>query len=295
LRLNTVEIVQDNFYTMEGSALRGDMVGGALPVELHVRIDGDASETELRDLVTVAVLRSPGDALLRGALRSEFSIAKNALPLPVRDVLPWTASAAADVSDAVFDAAHPDPNADFPRDIISKLTSAATMSGVEGGHGSSLKSEQKRTLHVRGAARQRDDGLVETHVQLFKPIGSNFRFLCDPEASAAGFRAPSPLAYLSAGVAFCYLTQIGRYVTIMKHELDRYAIAQHTAFGFARGDAASGTPPSAEPVRTHVEIVARIDGETVQRIVQMGERTCFLHAAARTPLKTRLRIDAARR
>jgi uncharacterized OsmC-like protein len=293
-RLGAFEAVQDNFYTMEGSALRGDMVGNALPVELLVRTDRDAPESELRDLITLAVLRSPADALLRGIFKSEFSVARNGVPLPVRDVMPWAASERPDVSDAPFDAARPDPTADFPPDVVCKLTSAATLSGVEGGLGSSLNSEQKRTLHVRGIARQRDDGLVETHVQLFKPIGSNFRFLCDPdpEASVPGGRAPSPLAYLSAGVAFCYLTQIGRYVTIMKHRLDRYAIAQRTAFEFATGDGAFGTPPSAEPVRTHVEIDARLDDETTQRIVHMGERTCFLHAAARTPLKTRVRVNA---
>jgi uncharacterized OsmC-like protein len=293
VRLGPLEMVQDNFYTMEGSALRGDMVGGALPVELDVRIDRDVPESKLRELITLAVARSPADALLRGTFRSEFSVAKNGVALPVRDVQPWTASRARDVSDAPFDAARPDPDADFPPDIIFKLTSAATLFGVEGGLGSSLKSEQKRTLHVRGIAKQRDDGLVETHVQLFKPIGSNFRFLCDPdrEASATGRRAPSPLAYLSAGVAFCYLTQIGRYVTIMKQGLDRYAIAQRTAFEFATGDGAFGTPPSAEPVRTHVAIDARIDDESVQRIVHMGERTCFLHAVARTPLNTRIRVQ----
>jgi len=292
--LGTLEIVQDNFYTMEGSALRGDMIGGASPVELHVRIDGDASEDALRDLVASAVMRSPADALLRGALRSEFAIAKNGRPLPVCDLLPWTAPATADLGDTAFDAARPDPDAEFPRDIIAKLESAATALDVEGGIGSSLKSEQKRTLHVRSIARQRDDGLVETHVQLFKPIGSNFRFLCDTEGSG-GLRAPSPLAYLSAGIAFCYLTQVGRYVTITKRALDRYAIVQLTAFGFAEGDGGSATAALAEPVRTHVEIDARLDDDVVQRIVQMGERTCFLHAAARTPLKTRVRIDAARR
>ena len=41
-RIGTLELVQDNRYTMEGSAVRGDMIGGALPVDLHVRIEVDA-------------------------------------------------------------------------------------------------------------------------------------------------------------------------------------------------------------------------------------------------------------
>ncbi|NIO43025.1 MAG: OsmC family peroxiredoxin, partial [Burkholderiales bacterium] len=31
ITINNITLVQDNFYTMEGSALRGTMVGGALP------------------------------------------------------------------------------------------------------------------------------------------------------------------------------------------------------------------------------------------------------------------------
>jgi uncharacterized OsmC-like protein len=129
-----------------------------------------------------------------------------------------------------------------------------------------------------------------TRVQLFKPIGSSFRFLCDLE-HLGGRRAPSPLEYLSAGVAFCYLTQIGRYATILKHDLERYAIAQRTRFGFASGDGAGATPASADLVRTHVEIATVADDATVRKIVDMGERTCFLHAAARTALETRVRIE----
>ena len=37
IKINDISLLQDNFYTMEGSAVRGTMVGGALPVELEVR------------------------------------------------------------------------------------------------------------------------------------------------------------------------------------------------------------------------------------------------------------------
>ena len=289
--IGALELVQDNLYTMEGSAVRGDMIGGASPVALHVRINADASDRALNDLVAAAVVRSPADAFLRGMFESEFSIAKNGEAVPVGNVRPSSPPVDCDLSDATFDGARPDPNADFPRDIIMKLAAADSVFGVEGGAGSSLRSEQKRTLHVRGIATLRADGLTETRVQLFKPIGSSFRFLCDLDHHSGSRRAPSPLEYLSAGVAFCYLTQIGRYATIMKHDLERYAIAQCTAFGHASGDGATSRPPSADAVRTHVEIAAAAEDTTIRRIVDMGERTCFVHAAARTPLKTRVRIE----
>jgi uncharacterized OsmC-like protein len=291
IAIGTLELVQDNLYTMEGSAVRGDMLGGASPVALQVRINAGASDGALNELVAAAVARSPADAFLRGMLESEFSIAKNGEAVAVGNVRRAPPPADCDLSDAAFDAARPDPNADLPRDIITKLAAADSVFGVEGGAGSSLRSEQKRTLHVRGIATLRADGLTETRVQLFKPIGSSFRFLCDLDHHSGSCRAPSPLEYLSAGIAFCYLTQIGRYAAIMKHRLERYAIAQCTAFTHASGDGAASTPPSANAVRTHVEIAAAAEDATVRQIVDMGERTCFLHAAARTPLKTRVRIE----
>ena len=292
--IGTIELVQDSMYTMEGSAVRGDMIGGASPVALHVRIDADASEDALNDLVAAAVIRTPADAFLRGVFESEFSIAKNGEPIAEGSVRRSAAPADCDLSDAVFDAARPDPSADVPRDIITKLAAAESVFGVEGGAGSSLLSEQKRTLHVRGICTRRADGLTETRVQLFKPIGSSFRFLCDLDP-LGGRRAPSPLEYLSAGIAFCYLTQIGRYATIMKHRLERYAIAQRTRFGFATEDGVTTLPPSADAVRTHVEIAAAAEDATVRNLVDMGERTCFLHAAARTALKTRVRVEVGGR
>jgi uncharacterized OsmC-like protein len=293
-KIDALELVQDNLYTMEGSAARGDMIGGALPVALHVRIDADASHDALHDLITTAVMRSPADAFLRGAFASEFSIAKNRVPVPVGTVRPDSAPPVYDLSDAMFDAARPDPSSEFPRDIITKIAAAESVLGVDGGAGSSLRTEQKRTLHVRGIAASRADGLAETRIQLFRPIGSSFRFLCELE-HLGGRRAPSPLEYLSVGVAFCFLTQIGRYAAIVKHDLENYAIGQRTGFGFVSGGGAAAVPASADAVRTHVEIAAAIDDGTVQKIVDMGERTCFLHAAARTPLKTRLRIEASAR
>jgi uncharacterized OsmC-like protein len=291
LVLDDIEIIQENFYTMEGSAVRGDMIGGALPVALHVRVNSDAPDPAIQNAVINGLARSPGDTYLRTVCASEFSITKNGKSIPTGEVRAWVNSPKPSLGDAIFDAMRPDPAADFPDDIISKLGSAETVFHAEGGAGSSLKSEQKRTLHIRAIARVREDGLSETRVQLYKPIGSNFRFLCDLEnAAAGGLHAPSPLAFLSAGVAFCYLTQIGRYAMIMKYDDLEYAVAQDTVFTPASGEGAAGSLPAVEPVRTHVQLETALDDDIARKIVDMGERTCFLHAASRTPLKTKVRI-----
>jgi len=49
----------------------------------------------------------------------------------------------------------------------------------------------------------RDDGVRSVEVRLFKPIGNTFRFLSEDSPAFGGLgRAPSGLAYVSAGLAF---------------------------------------------------------------------------------------------
>lgn len=283
--VDDIELTLDNRYGMEGSAIRGTMVGSALPVELEVRMHSPAPRAELERLVAQAIGASPAHALLRAPLASEFTLTKNGARLPVTLVAPWRAEAPAGFG-ALFDDRTPATSVAADPDIITKLSAAETLQGVDGGAGTSLAAEQKRTLHVRAICTLRADGLKQVTIRLFRPIGSVFQFLGDdPECFGGSERAPDGLAYLSAGIAFCYLTQIGRYAHIVKQRLDSYGVIQHTRFGVGGG---APTEASAEPVRTHVFIDSPEPAEGFQLTVKMGEQTCFLHAACRTPTETRV-------
>lgn len=110
---------------------------------------------------------------------------------------------------------------------------------------------------------------MEATVDCVQPIGSSFRFLCDEDG-----KAPPPLAYTSAGIGFCYMTQLGRYAHIKKHPLDAYRIAQRTSFDPVTG--------SAGPVDTRVFLDAGYPDESdATDLVDVGQKTCFLHAAMR--------------
>jgi uncharacterized OsmC-like protein len=280
--LSGLRLVQDNFYTMEGSALRGDMVGAALPVELTVTCDGGPDGAALQALVDRALAASPVAALLRTALKNRFRLVLNGaekpLPLPA-------AKGEADDPAPLFDQAAPDASAGLAPDVLAKAESAEHVAGVDGGAGSSLTAEQKRMLHVRVIGQPRSDGLIALRVELFKPIGSSFTFLADP----AGERAPSPLALTSAGLAFCYMTQLGRYAHIVKWPLADYRIVQDTRF------AAAGGQGRADAVDTHVFLSGDVDEEMGVKLVRMGEQTCFLHAACRLSVGTNVTVEVAGR
>jgi organic hydroperoxide reductase OsmC/OhrA len=162
-----------------------------------------------------------------------------------------------------------------------KQKTAEAVFGVEGGAGSSLQATQKRTLHVRGICTVREDGLKEVLVQLFKPLGSTFRFIGDDTEQE---RAPASLAYLAAGIGFCFMTQIGRYAHIVKQDLKGYSIVQDTIYKVGADSA------EAHPVDTHTFLQTSEDDEAAQRTLYMSERTCFLHAAMRGSNKTQISV-----
>lgn len=291
----SVELIQDNRYTMSGSAIQGTMTGGALPVELNVTIRPDLHSAALQERVVQAVSASPACGLLRGKLTSAFALSINGRPVPTGRVSALHEAPVPEPDDRAFDALAPAARDECASPLIQKRESAQTVLGVAGGAGSSLAAEQKRTLHIRGFARLRSDGLKEIRTQLLSPIGSVFQFLSDDSARFGGLeRAPSGLAYLSAGIAFCYLTQLGRYAHIVKKPLGDYRIVQDTRFGLPGAGGGTRSLAAAQPVRTHVFL--HTDGEPDdygQQAVDMGEQTCFLHAACRDVVKVKLRRSSS--
>lgn len=279
VELKSLAVSQDNRYTMTGSILRGDMTGGAMPVDVRVKIDSDAPKEVIAKLIRMAEESSPGHALMRDVLANAFSLNLNGRDLPVTNV---RQSEASDVIDPLpaFEAIEPDEESSFLPEIITKISTAEKVYGVEGGVASSLQPEQKRTLHIRGEARVIKGMLMETVIKLFSPLGSNFRFLSDSAVIDGGRdTAPPALAYLSAGIGFCYMTQLGRYSHITKQKIKSARIVQNNLFTAK----ISGQAPAAKaaPVNTHVFVEADEPDDEAKKLVSMSEQTCFLHAAMR--------------
>jgi hypothetical protein len=285
LALRRLELVQDNYYTMKGSALRGTMTGGAKDVLLEARIDSGADGDALRALVCDAVAAAPVHGLLRGALDSLFTLTHNGAPVAPDKAKPVPGDAPPDLA-AALDALVPSPGdwlALIVRGGLSPKTGEATSS-----HGSSLAEEQDRTLHVRVTCTLPEDGVKQAEQQLFNPHGSIFTYLCDEEG-----RAPDAASYVAAGIGFCFMTQLGRYAKIARKDLAAYRIVQD--LHLSRGGASGGTgrAATADPVETHVFLDSGEDDAFARTAVDMGEQTCFLHALCRTDIKVSVRVSVA--
>ena len=288
IEIESLESVQDTWYTMTGSAMRGDMMGGAKPVDLLVKIRAKASGDAVAKLVREAERASPAHAAMRDVLSNTFSCRLNAGEVPVAGVSPSKTGTIADPA-ASFEQLRASSASGVPQPIIRKIAEAQKVYGVAGGVASSLQSEQKRTLNVHGEARVDPDGLMETRIQLRSPVGSSFRFVGQVEPVEGEARvAPSGLAYLSAGVAFCFMTQLGRYAHIVKYPVSAYRLVQFILFRQADSGA---QPAGAEPVDTHLFLDGDLGHEAAAQTLRMSEQTCFLHAAMRASYPSRMAVE----
>ncbi len=270
-----IRLTLDNTYTMEGSARAGTMTGGALTPRLTVEL-GTGGASGVTAVIDAAVRSSPIAGLLSGVHESLFTLTVNGSREDVARVAAHAGRAEPDPAD-LFGRVHPTPSGD---DVIRRLVPAAEVEGVPGGVESSLQEHQSRTLHVRGVCTVGDDGVKHIVQNLYSPIGSEFRFLCDEAVGfGGGGRAPDAVTYMSAGIAFCFMTQFGRYATIVKRDLDAYRIVQDTCFD------AGGCP-----VETHVHLETPEGVEFARTALDMSEQTCFLHALCRTDLATEVHV-----
>ena len=286
LAIRRLRLTQDNVYTMRGSMPKRTMVGGAPPVELGVEIDCDLDDRELTAFLAQAVRASPLDGLLRDRHASRFALARNGASLEPAKVAPLNEAILPDPG-PLFARARPAPGVGALVEPIG-LTAAKAVPGGTSAGGSSLAADQDRRLDIGAVCTLRPDGLKEIVALQYSPHGTSFRMLSE-EAPANGGqgRAPDALSYASAGIGFCFMTQFGRFVSMLRLDLPDYSIVQDTHFSAARDPAAQG---EAGPVETHVHLTTTESADVAREMLDIAEQTCFLHALCRTALDTEIAV-----
>ena len=277
-------VAQDAYYGMQGSALRGTMTASADSVELRVRLPADVPTGDYPDRLATAISGTPIESLMQTSLADTFSIERNHKLMATGDVNQSSSPRPSNPA-PLFERTASSRAETYRKDIVTKLASAESVFDADHGVGAALKDHQKRTLLIRSQVSLREDGLQQIRVRIHRPIGSVFQFLVDEGAdcNGGGQRAPDGLSYVSAGIAFCYMTQLGRYIQITKRAVENYNVVQDTRFDLGRG--------TVLPVDTHVYLKTEEDEAICRKIVAMAEQTCFLHAACRTSKTTNLCIE----
>jgi organic hydroperoxide reductase OsmC/OhrA len=283
VEIRKLKLIQDNYYTMKGSMPKRTMVGGAEPVELRVEIDCDLDDGALNTFLMNAVHASPLNGLMRGQLESLFKLGKNGTQLATAKV--------PELDAPLF----PDPGDHFATAEVTAsdlalmepigLTPKKTVAGGTASAAGSLAAEQDRRLNIGAVAVLREDGIKEIQQMQYSPYGTSFRFLSSEDG-----RAPDANSLISAGIGFCFMTQFGRFVSMLKLDLPDYRIVQDTHFSLGGASGGTGKAGEADPIETHVYLETSESDETAQEMLDISEQTCFLHAFCRTDLKTKLKV-----
>ncbi|MEM6467102.1 MAG: OsmC family protein, partial [Pseudomonadota bacterium] len=283
IEIRKLKLIQDNYYTMKGSMPKRTMVGGAENIELEVQIDCDLDDASLNQFLIDATFASPLNGLMRGQLESLFKLGKNGSPLPTAKVAELDAPLFPDPGDH-FAAADAKPGGLTFMSPVGPTPKKEVVKGTAAG-GSSLSDEQDRRLNIGAVAELREDGIKDIQQMQYSPYGTSFRFLSSEDG-----RAPDANTLISAGIGFCFMTQFGRFVSMLKLDLSDYRIVQDTHFSLGGASGKTGKAGEADPIETHVYLETGESDEVAQEMLDISEQTCFLHAFCRTDLKTRLRV-----
>ncbi len=272
-----VQIDLQNFYFLNGSFVRGDGVGGAEPAKILAKIQSDATSDRVSALVADAVRASPALATMSQAVSNTFAIYVNSRR---HDVTTLNNSPAPDAPDPYRTYAQPpaplaDAN-DLP-DLISKTGQVQPGDIVDVSDG----TIRRVVRTINGTSKLLDPaGITETDTGLSVAGLSHFAYKTDERTIADPSEevAPSGLALIAAGIVFCYLTQLTRYIIHQKVDIGGVRIVQYTPFALA-GNPADGTwSGSIEPVDTHLFLNGGADAATHERIMTIAANTCYLHA-----------------
>lgn len=258
----------DNFYWMTGSFAKGSGEGFSDPADIQLK-GGPAN------LLAEAVAASPAFDALRRPLRNTFALYVNGR----REEVPgMPASDAPDAPDPYL--TYPEPPAPPPSDPSNFIRKTGIIE--EGEIAPAPVGTKTRIIRtVSGHSKITAPDTVETDTWLHMPGVTHFTV-----GSSWADRnriAPSGLALLSAGVAYCFLTQLSRYIHHLKLDIGGARLVQYSPYS-------AGSEGRAGPVDTHLFLNGRADAETHADLLRIACRTCYLHAtlAAELPpvLKT---------
>lgn len=283
VEIRKLKLIQDNYYTMNGSMMKRTMVGGAENIELQVEIDCDLDDAALNEFLVNATYASPLNGLMRGQIESLFKLSKNGAELNTGEALELDGALLPDPGNH-FAKATPTAAADG---LMSKVgpTPKKDVNGGTATNASSLSDEQNRRLNIGAVAELREDGIKQIQQMQYSPYGTSFMLLSSEDG-----RAPDANTLISAGIGFCFMTQFGRFVSMLKLDLPDYRIVQDTHFSLGGASGGTGKAGSADPIETHVYLETSESDENAQEMLDISEKTCFLHAFCKTDLKTKLKI-----
>ncbi|MEU9705580.1 hypothetical protein [Streptomyces sp. NPDC047981] len=254
-------------FAVKGSFSKGEAVAQVYHMTCDIDLTCEQDEATVNRMVEVALSRSSAVAAVAGAHEGLFSLTTNGRATPVD--LPVSSELLADPF--LQHSQQPEP-------------AEARPEAVPVGHPVGDKPPVMLTDDNDGTVSWRirtngglnpATGLIVSHVW-FSEKSPTWTLLSDPANEAA----PAPLVHFAIGTAFCFHTQLCRYVSIRRLPVDAPRLAQLSRFP------ASGFKPLDSGLFLH----GQLSEEDATKLMSAAANTCYAHRALTVEVEQRVTV-----
>ena len=292
LKIDNIDCEVLNSYYLTGSFVKGDGKGHAEPTTINLDITTSENQDDIKNLILKASKMAPVLAGLRTPLKNTFALYANGRR---KDLSSLNESSKTDAEDPYQQyKVEPSPsNSDNYSDRMIVKTgevSAGTVEPVDGynvpksqdGNAENPKFNKIIRTIVGKSSTNANSKIVEVDTVLGLPGMTHFVISSDID----GIIAPSPVNVMGAAISFCFLTQTHRYIHHQKFAIEGLRMSQYATFK-------ENSDGSVEmmPFDTHLYMNGTAPDEHNEKLIDMSERTCYLHATLCEALEPKININ----
>ena len=292
LKIDNIDCEVLNSYYLTGSFVKGDGKGHAEPTTINLDIATSENQDDIKNLILSASKMAPVLAGLRTPLKNTFALYANGRR---KDLSSLNESSKTDAEDPYQQyKVEPSPsNSDNYSDRMIVKTgevSAGTVEPVDGynvpksqdGNAENPKFNKIIRTIVGKSSTNANSKIVEVDTVLGLPGMTHFVISSDIDGNIA----PSPVNVMGAAISFCFLTQTHRYIHHQKFAIEGLRMSQYATFK-------ENSDGSVEmlPLDTHLYMNGTAPDEHNEKLIDMSERTCYLHATLCEALEPKININ----
>jgi len=278
IEISAIDLSIINHYWLTGSFVLGTGHGHSEPPDIDISIKSPASQEQINQLIEKALKSSAVMSFLNLALKNTFAIYVNGRR---RNVIDLNDSPAKDIQDPFLkNQSAPVPIETYHiKDAIYKLPTQVAGQSIP----ASASPQGKVLRNIHGQSKWRaGESVIEVDTYLELPGASHFAFKVAVQASER--QHPQGFALICAGITFCFMTQLARYIENMKMPITGIRVVQDSSYQIENKDAISSE------LDTHLYINGTADDATCTTLLSVSERTCYLHATAIKVLEPNVKL-----
>ena len=292
LSIDEIKCEVKNSYYLTGSFVKGDGEGHAEPTQINLDIKSSEDKSKIKEIVNKCSKLSPVLTALRTPLKNTFSLIANGRKKILSNLNESSLNNPEDPYNYYKKQPSPNKTEKFSDRMIVKTgqVSEGKVEPVDGYNVSKSSNNAPensnfnkiiRTIVGRSTTKA-SDNIFEVDTVLGLPGMTHFVISMDID----GVSAPSPVNIMGAAISFCFLTQTHRYIHHQKFNIEGLRMSQYATFK-------ENSDGSIEmlPLDTHLFVNGAASDEQNEKLIDMSEKTCYLHATLSNALEPNININ----